>query len=93
MEKRYDHINSFASLLADRGTKVVKFMLNISPETQLGRFRSRLGDPEKHWKFNPGDLEERRHWDKYMQAFEVAMQRSSGRYPGTDESKPSAIRL
>ena len=80
-KKRYQHIRNFESLLADRGTKVVKFMLNITPDYQLGRFKSRLENPEKHWKFNPGDLVERTHWDDYMNAFEVAMQETS-----TDEA-------
>jgi PPK2 family polyphosphate:nucleotide phosphotransferase len=77
IERRYDYINGFESLLADRGTRVVKFMLNISPEYQLSRFRNRLQNPEKYWKFNPADLDERGHWDDYMNAFEVAMQRTS----------------
>lgn len=77
LEKRYQHINNFEQLLADRGTQVIKFMLNISPEYQLERFKSRLARPEKNWKFNPGDLDERALWEKYMQAFEIAMQRSS----------------
>jgi len=73
IERRYDHINNFEGLIADRGTRVLKFMLYISPEYQLGRFKSRLERPEKNWKFNPGDLDERKHWGEYMKAFEVAM--------------------
>jgi len=73
IERRYQHINNFESLLADRGTKVVKFMLNISPDYQLSRFKSRLERPEKNWKFNPGDLDQRKHWHAYMRAFELAM--------------------
>ncbi|GAA6137697.1 hypothetical protein NBRC116583_14440 [Arenicella sp. 4NH20-0111] len=72
--RRYQHINNFESLIADRGTKVVKFMLNISPEYQLSRFKSRLERAEKNWKFNPGDLDERKLWPDYMSAFEDAMQ-------------------
>lgn len=75
IERRYQHINNFESLLADRGTKVVKFMLNVSPEYQLDRFKRRLDNPGKHWKFNPGDLAERELWTEYMQAFEVAMEK------------------
>jgi len=75
INRRYEHINNFESLLADRGTKVVKFMLNISPEYQLDRFKRRLDVPGKNWKFNPGDLDERKLWDDYMQSFEVAMSR------------------
>ncbi len=72
--RRYHHINQFESLLADRGTRVIKCMLNISPEYQLERFTSRLENPGKYWKFNPGDLDERQHWKNYMAAFEAAMQ-------------------
>ena len=74
IQKRYQHINNFESLLSDRGTKVIKFMLNVSPEYQLDRFKRRLDNPGKNWKFNPGDLDERKCWPKYMQAFELAMQ-------------------
>lgn len=74
IQNRYEHINAFEALLAERGTRVIKCMLNISPEYQLSRFRSRLENPEKHWKFNPGDLDERQHWHDYMSAFEIAMQ-------------------
>lgn len=75
IDRRYGHINNFENLLADRGTKVVKFMLNISPEYQLERFKRRLDNPGKNWKFNPGDLDERKHWEDYMAGFEVAMSR------------------
>lgn len=75
INQRYDHINNFEALLADRGTKVIKFMLNVSPEYQLQRFRRRLEKPEKHWKFNPGDLHERTFWNDYMEAFETVLQR------------------
>ena len=73
LDARYQQINSFEALLADRGTRVVKFMLNISPEYQLGRFQSRLKNKAKNWKFNPGDLDERAKWTEYMSAFEIAM--------------------
>lgn len=73
LNRRYKHINNFESLIHDGGTKVVKFMLNISPEYQLERFKSRLDRPEKNWKFNPGDLDERKHWLDYMRAFEAAL--------------------
>jgi len=70
---RYAHINNFEALLADRGTKVVKIMLNISPDYQLSRFKRRLDMPGKNWKFNPGDLDERKLWNDYMGAFEAAI--------------------
>jgi PPK2 family polyphosphate:nucleotide phosphotransferase len=75
IEGRYQHINNFEALLADRGTKVIKFMLNISQEYQLSRFKRRLDNPDKHWKFNPGDLDERKLWTDYMCAFELAIER------------------
>jgi len=77
IDQRYQHINNFESLLASRGTKVIKFMLNISPEYQLSRFKRRLDNPGKNWKFNPGDLAERALWPDYMKAFGTALSRCS----------------
>ncbi|MEM1043304.1 MAG: polyphosphate kinase 2 family protein [Bacteroidota bacterium] len=77
IERRYDHINHFEALLADRGTCILKLMLHVSPEYQLERMRRRLRKPDKHWKFNPEDLEERKLWDDYQDAFEVALARCS----------------
>ena len=74
---RYQQINQFESLLTDNQTKVVKIMLNISPEYQLGRFKNRLEVAGKNWKFNPGDLVERAKWNEYMQAFSSALQNCS----------------
>ena len=77
IERRYEHIRAFESLLADAGTRVVKVMLHISKDYQLERFRRRLERPDKHWKFNPDDLAERERWEDYMRAFEVALERTS----------------
>ena len=77
IERRYDHINNFEALLSDRGTKVIKFMLNISQDYQLSRFKRRLDNPGKHWKFNPADLDERKLWPDYMSAFETAIEKCS----------------
>lgn len=77
LERRYDHINAFERLLDDHGTRIVKVYLNISKAYQLERFRSRLERPDKWWKFNPGDLEERKHWEAYMAAYEEALSRCS----------------
>lgn len=76
-EKRYDHINHFEKLLADEGTTILKFYLCISKQEQAQRLQARLDDPKKHWKFNPADLEERRYWDDYMEAFEQVLDRCS----------------
>lgn len=65
--------------LVDSGTQVIKFFLNVSPEEQAARFLSRLEEPEKNWKFNESDLEERQHWQAYMAAYEDALSRTSTR--------------
>ena len=77
IERRYDHIRHFEALLADAGTSVVKVMLHVSKDYQLERFRRRLRRPDKHWKFNPADIEERALWDDYQRAYEVALARTS----------------
>jgi len=77
IERRYDEINAFEKMLADNGTKILKFMLNISKEEQAERLTERIEIPEKRWKFNPADLEDRALWDDYMKAYEVALTRCS----------------
>ena len=77
LERRYEHINNMEALAADNGTKIIKFMLNISPEYQLTRFKNRLDNPGKNWKFNPDDLDERKHWGDYMTAFSDVFTRCS----------------
>jgi PPK2 family polyphosphate:nucleotide phosphotransferase len=77
IERRYEHIRAFERLLAEGPTRVVKVMLHVSKAYQLTRMRKRLEDPTKHWKFNPGDLEERKLWDDYMGAFEAALEQTS----------------
>lgn len=77
IENRYHHINEFERLLDDHGVTIIKVMLHISKDYQLERLRERLIDPEKHWKFNPGDLEERKSWDDYMHAYEIMLNRCS----------------
>jgi polyphosphate kinase 2 (PPK2 family) len=81
IEERYDAINAFEAELVDAGTTVVKCMLHISPDTQKERLLARLDDPTKHWKFNPGDVDERSLWSRYQQAYEVAVERTPGRRP------------
>ena len=80
IEARYQQINQFEQLLTDSGTRIVKIMLNISKDYQLERLRRRLRRPDKLWKFNPGDLDERKLWDKYMEAYEVALKKCSTSY-------------
>jgi PPK2 family polyphosphate:nucleotide phosphotransferase len=77
IEQRYEQINAFERLLHENGTRVLKFMLHISKEEQKERLEQRLADPEKHWKFNPGDLEDRQMWDEYQGAYETMLHRCS----------------
>jgi PPK2 family polyphosphate:nucleotide phosphotransferase len=75
IERRYDAINDFEERLVDGGTTVVKCMLHISPDEQQERLLERLDNPEKHWKYNPGDVEERALWHDYQRAYEIAVER------------------
>ena len=74
---RYEFINDFEANLAASGTRIVKLYLHISKEEQAERFRARLDDPSKQWKFRKGDLDERAKWDDYVAAFEEAITRTS----------------
>ena len=76
-DERYDDINRFERHLVRNGTLIVKIFLNVSKEAQHERFAERLEDPSKNWKFSFNDLEERRHWDKYQDAFEQMLQKTS----------------
>ena len=80
IEKRYDAINEFETRLADEGTTVIKAMLHISADTQKERLQERLDNPEKHWKYNPGDLDERALWPAYREAYERALERTSTQF-------------
>lgn len=75
--RRYAQINRFEKSLADDGVTVVKVFLHISYEEQRERLLERLDNPEKHWKFNVGDIEERALWPAYQQAYELALERCS----------------
>jgi PPK2 family polyphosphate:nucleotide phosphotransferase len=70
---RYDHINHFEKLLADSGTRILKFFLHISKDEQKKRLQERLDNPDKHWKFSIGDLPVRERWDDYMAAYGDAL--------------------
>jgi PPK2 family polyphosphate:nucleotide phosphotransferase len=78
--KRFDHINNFERMLADEGVTILKFFLNISRDEQKERLQARLDEKEKNWKFNVGDLDERKHWDDYMNAFEDALEKTSTKW-------------
>ncbi len=76
-DERLESIRDQEKHLARNGTVILKFWLNLSREEQKRRFLARLDDPGKNWKFNAGDIEERQHWDSYMQAYEAAMNATS----------------
>jgi PPK2 family polyphosphate:nucleotide phosphotransferase len=75
--KRSDHINDFERMLADEGTTIVKFFLHIDLDEQRERLQARLDEPHKRWKFDPGDLKERKLWPEYMKAYEDAISKTS----------------
>jgi polyphosphate kinase 2 (PPK2 family) len=77
IEQRYAQINAFEQMLTENGTVILKFMLHISKDEQRQRLQERLDRPEKNWKFNPGDLEDRALWDDFMQAYEAMLTRCS----------------
>ena len=79
-EKRYHHIVEFEKMLADEGTTILKFFLNISKDEQKERFMERINDKRKQWKFNPEDIEARESWNDYMKAFEEALTKTSTEY-------------
>jgi PPK2 family polyphosphate:nucleotide phosphotransferase len=77
IERRYDAINQFEAEVAASGTRIVKVMLHISRDEQKARLMERLERPDKHWKYNPGDVDERMLWDQYMAAYQTAFERTS----------------
>ncbi len=76
-ERRYDDINAFEDHLSNSGTRIVKFFLNVSLDEQRQRFLDRIDDPSKNWKFSSGDVDERKLWPAYMNAFEEAINATS----------------
>jgi PPK2 family polyphosphate:nucleotide phosphotransferase len=77
IEQRYDQINAFERILVENGTRILKFMLHISKKEQAERLQERLDDPQKHWKFNPSDLDDRDHWNDFQAAYETLLHRCS----------------
>jgi PPK2 family polyphosphate:nucleotide phosphotransferase len=77
LDRRYDAINEFEDRLAAQGTTIIKVMLHISADEQKERLQARLANPAKHWKYNPGDLDERELWPAYREAYEIALERTS----------------
>ena len=80
IERRYGAIVDFEKQLTDSGTRIVKVMLHISSDEQKKRLLRRLNRPDKHWKFNPSDIDERGRWDEYMDAYQIALERTSSEH-------------
>jgi PPK2 family polyphosphate:nucleotide phosphotransferase len=77
IESRYDAINLFEEGITHAGTAVIKCMLHVSADEQKKRLLARLDDPTKHWKFHPGDIDERELWPAYQEAYEIALERTN----------------
>ena len=77
IDRRYGAIVKFERELVDSGTRVLKFMLHIDRDEQAERLLERIDRPDKHWKYNPGDIDERARWDEYAEAYQIALERTS----------------
>lgn len=77
IERRYGAIVDFENQLNARNVHIVKVMLHISKEKQTEHLLERIERPDKHWKYNPGDIDERLLWDQYQEAYEIALKRTS----------------
>src|SRR5580692_8944409 len=75
--ERYDQINDFERMLSASGVHIVKFLLYISKDEQEKRFKERIDDKQKNWKFSPADLKEREYWDQYIEAYQDMLRQCS----------------
>jgi PPK2 family polyphosphate:nucleotide phosphotransferase len=75
--RRYEHINKFEKLQSEENTVIVKFFLDISKDEQKKRLEERLSDKKKTWKFDPNDLNERKYWDDYLDAYQDMIRKCS----------------
>ena len=79
-DERLADIAHFEDYAARQGTKILKFFLHVSRKEQKKRFMERLDKPEKHWKFSPSDVQERKFWSDYMHAFEEAIAATASKH-------------
>lgn len=93
-DARFEQINAFEKSIAENGTLIFKFYLNLSKDEQKNRLLRRLNKPNKNWKFSPGDLKERKLWDKYQECYQEAINRTSKEhapwYVVPADNKPAA---
>lgn len=80
IEARYAEIRDFERRVVDGGTAIIKVMLHISADEQKERLRKRLDRPNKHWKYHPGDVDERMLWNDYQSAYQLAIERTDARH-------------
>lgn len=76
-KRRYGQINAFERSVANSGTHIIKVMLHISADEQARRLTERVERPDKYWKYNPGDVDEREQWPAYQEAYQAALTRCS----------------
>jgi PPK2 family polyphosphate:nucleotide phosphotransferase len=76
-ERRYDEINAFERELVDAGTTIIKVAMFVSLDEQKKRLSERLDRPDKYWKYNPADIDERLLWPKYQEAYQAVLDRTS----------------
>ena len=76
-KNRFEEINNYEKYLANNGTRIVKFFLNVSKDEQKNRFLERIENPDKNWKLSPSDVKERQHWDDYEEAYEDLLSQTS----------------
>lgn len=79
--RRYGQINTFERTANEKGIHLIKVMLHVSADEQKARLQERLDRPDKYWKFNPGDIDEREYWDDYQEAYQAVLDKTS-----TDEN-------
>ncbi len=79
-KRRYAHIRDFERMLSETGTVILKFFLHISSDEQKKRLEERIADPDKHWKFDPNDLAERKYWADYQRLYAAAINETDTDY-------------
>ena len=80
IDQRIEQINNFELMLTQEGTTVIKFLLHISRDEQWDRMKERLDEPTRNWKFNMGDLAERKRWDLYISTYKKIISDTSSEY-------------
>jgi len=81
IKRRFDYINAFESMLVDHDTIILKFFLHISKDEQLRRFKKRLTNPDKLWKYDPSDISEAKRWNEYVEVYEEIFEKCSPTIP------------